>query len=269
MSGKRARNERRQTAAPPPVQRKGQRRRASTRVLVIAALVGLLLAAAAVGVALAFGGHKHSHSSASTVPTVGSSTSASALPNATDAAREFAGIPQHGMSLGSASAPLTLTTYIDLQCPYCREFEAAVMPTIVQRYVRTGKVRVVARPIAFIGPDSLPARDAAIAAARQNRAFPFMQVVYFNQGTENTGWLNKDFIGKAAASVDGLDTRRVLSEMSDSTVKAQGRAFDSEANAANIPGTPALFLAKRGGRPQPVPTASQALSAIAAALSRQ
>ncbi len=266
MSGKRARRERREAAAPPPIQRKGERRRASTRVLVIAAIVGLALAAAAVGGALAFGGK--SHSSKATTPTVGSATAATALPFAADAAREFAGIPQHGLSLGSPKAPVTLVEYIDLQCPFCREFEATVMPTIVRRYVRTGKVRIEARPIAIIGPDSLPARNAAIAAAVQNRAFPFMQVVYFNQGTENTGWLNKDFVTKAAASVPGLVVKPVVDGMTSSTAAAQGRQFDGEANAAKIPGTPAIFVGRRGGRPHLVPS-NQALSAIAAALSRQ
>ena len=61
--------------------------------------------------------------------------------------------------------------YIDLQCPGCRAFETGVLPSIVPEFVRTGKLKIEARPIAFIGPDSIPARKAMIAASEQNRAF--------------------------------------------------------------------------------------------------
>ena len=86
------------------------------------------------------------------------------------------------------------------------------MPELIRRYVRTGKVKVEARPIAFIGPDSQRGRAAALAAAKQNRLFNFSQLLYFNQGTENTGWLNDAMIKAAAASIPGLDVPRLLSD---------------------------------------------------------
>jgi hypothetical protein len=57
------------------------------------------------------------------------------------------------------------------------------MPTIVLELVRTGKLKIEARPIAFIGPDSLPARYEAIAAGSQNRMFNFMQVMVSSKDT--------------------------------------------------------------------------------------
>src|SRR6478609_2609117 len=206
MSGKQARRRRQQVAAPPPVARKGARRRASPKVLLVAALAGLVLVGAVVGISLAVGGN--SSSSAATIPAGGSLTNA--LPNAAAVQREFAGIPQHGLVLGSPKAPVTMVEYIDLQCPGCRAFETSVLPSIVPEFVRAGKLKIEARPIAFIGPDSVPARNAAIASAAQNRAFNFMQITYANQGTENTGWLNQAFIGQAAASVPGMHVRQVL-----------------------------------------------------------
>src|SRR6266581_3424464 len=138
MSGKQARRRRQQVAAPPPVARKGERRRASPKVLVIAALSGLVIIGAVVGIALAVGGN--SSSSAATIPTVGSLTNA--LPNAAAVQREFAGIPQNGLVLGSAKAPLTMVEYIDLQCPSCRAFETSVAPSIVSEFVRAGKLKM-------------------------------------------------------------------------------------------------------------------------------
>src|SRR2546429_9688614 len=120
------------------------------------------------------------------------------------------------------------------------------MPTILKRFVRTGKLKIEARAIAIIGPDSSRGRDAAIAAAQQNRMFGFMQVTYFNQGTENTGWLNDDFVKEAAASVPGMNVPRLVSATGSSVGAARGKTFDAAASADHGPGTPARFVGRRG-----------------------
>jgi protein-disulfide isomerase len=119
--------------------------------------------------------------------------------------------------------------------------------TIVPELVRTGKLKIEARPIAFIGPDSLPARYAAIAAGSQNRMFNFMQVIYANQGVENTGWLNHAFIEKAASSVPGMQVQRLLDDQHSDAVIAVGKKIDHAANADNVSQTPTLFLGRTGG----------------------
>jgi protein-disulfide isomerase len=248
MSGKQARRRRQQVAAPPPVARKGARRRASPKVLLVAALAGLVLVSAVVGISLAAGGN--SSSAAATIPTVGSLTNA--LPNAAAVQREFAGIPQNGLVLGSAKAPLTMVEYIDLQCPGCRAFETSVAPSIVSEFVRAGKLKIEARPIAFIGPDSIPARQAMIAASKQNRAFNFAQITYANQGTENTGWLNQTFIEHAAASVPGMKVQRVVDDQGSSFVTDASNRIDAQATADRVSQTPTLLLGKTGSKLKPV-----------------
>src|SRR5262249_58968617 len=179
MSGKQARGARQQAvAAPPPVARKGARRSASRRAPVLAGGAGLVIAAVLVGIALGVGGNSSS-SSSRTTPAIGSLNNA--LPFAEPVQRELKGLPQHGLVLGSPNAPLTMVQYVDLQCPACRAYETSVQPSIVQEFVRTGKLKIEARPIAFIGPDSIPARKAMIAASKQNRAFNFAQITYANQ----------------------------------------------------------------------------------------
>jgi protein-disulfide isomerase len=251
MSGKQARRRRKRAAAPPPVARKGERRRASPKVLVIGAVAGLVIAGVIVGIALAVGG-KSSSSSSSTLPAIGSLKNA--LPNAEVVQREFAGIPQKGLLLGSPKAPLTMVQYIDLQCPACRAYEASVQPSIVQEFVRTGKLKIEARPIAFIGPDSIPARKAMIAASKQNRAFNFAQITYANQGTENTGWLNQTFIQHAAASVPGMDVRGLLDDQNSASVVNATHRIDAQATADRVSETPTLLIGKTGAKLKKVPS---------------
>src|SRR3954454_24922451 len=188
-SGKKSKQMRRVAAsAPPPVQSKGmpRRRQADPKVLAIdGGVAAVLILAIVLGVVLTRGG---SNSSLEGLPAVGSCTSG--LPGCSDVATLFKGIPQNGTVLGSPQAPVTMVEYIDLQCPFCQEFETQVFPNILKRYVRTGKVKVEARVLDFIGPDSARGRNAMIAAAKQNKAFQFAELLYFNQKTENTGWLN-------------------------------------------------------------------------------
>ena len=234
-SGKKARKQR-LTPAPPPVRSTGGRR-ASPKVLAAAAAV-IALAAVAAALAFALTGGSSSPSKTTVTP----------LPDAAAVTQLFKGIPQHGTVLGDAKARVTLVEYIDLQCPICRAFETQVMTTIVPRYVRPGKVRVVARPIAFIGPDSVRGRLAALAAGQQNRFFEFTQLLYDNQQTENSGWLNDLVIRSAYASIPGFDTALADNARGQSVVAAQASRFDQEADADKVTGTPTVLVGKSGGK---------------------
>ncbi len=236
-SGKKARSQRR-TPAPPPVRSTGGGRRASPKVL--AAGAGAI-ALAAVAAALAFaltGG------SSSSTPT----TAAGTLPDAGSAVQLFKGIPQRGNVLGKANAPVTMVEYIDLQCPVCRAFESDVMPTIVPRFVKTGKVRVIARPIAFIGPDSVRGRLAVLAAGRQNSFFDFAQLLYYNQGSENSGWLDDNLIRSAFASIPGLNVAAAEQARTETAIAQEGDRFEAQATADNVTGTPTVLVGKTGGK---------------------
>ncbi len=239
-SGKASKRRRREARVPPPP---GARRQASPKVLIGAALaVALIVLAIVLGFVFTGG------SSSSNTPARG--LLAGGLPGAADARRLFRGIPQHGNVLGSPKAPVTVVEYVDLQCPFCQEFETKAMPTLLSRYVRPGKVKIEARPIAFIGPDSERGRAGALAAGEQNRLFNYMQLLYLNQGTENTGWLDDALATAAAASIPGLDVHAWSSARGSSVVTDQESQFDNEGNADNVTETPTVLVGKTGGKLQ-------------------
>ena len=181
-----------------------------------------------------------------------SSGTAAQLPDATDVQQLLAGIPQNDNVLGKASAPVTMVEYVDLQCPFCREFEAEPLPTLISKYVRNGKLKIEARIIAFIGPDSQTGREAALAAGLQNKLFNFTQLLYDNQGTENTGWLDDNMIKSAAASIAGLDANRLLDDRNSSTVEERAKEMDTEASSANVKSTPTILVGRSGTTPKRV-----------------
>jgi protein-disulfide isomerase len=241
-SGKRSKQRRR---VPPPVPTR--QRRGSPRVLVAVA-VAVVLVVGGVVLASTLGGG--SSGTTTSVPERGSLVNA--LPGAAAVQTEFSGIPQRGNVLGAANAPVTLVEYVDLQCPYCREFELQVMPDLIERYVRPGTLRVELRPIVIIGPDSTRGRNATIAAGDQNRMFNLSQLTYLNQGTENTGWLDDDFVTRAAASIPGMNVPELLTAMDSAKTADTASAFDGQATHDGVSGTPTILVGKTGSTPRTV-----------------
>jgi protein-disulfide isomerase len=209
------------------------------------------------------GGPARLFSSDGTLPSHVTST-AGGLPGSARVNAMFKGIPQRGMILGSTRAPVTLVAYIELQCPYCRDFETRVLPGIVKRYVATGKVKIEARPLAFIGPDSIRGRNAMIAAGIQNKAFNFAELVYLNQGAEDSGWLSDGMVARTAESIPGFDPRQLFAARSRD-VKQQADRFDQQGK--QVDGTPTLSVRRSGQKGKEVAADTRALvHAIKAAL---
>jgi protein-disulfide isomerase len=159
----------------------------------------------------------------------------------------FAGIVQHGATLGTPRAPVTLVEFADLQCPYCAQWAHETLPVAVTDYVRSGRVRIVFRGLAFLGADSETALEAVVAAGRQNKWWNLVHALYERQGLENSGWV-EDELANAIASVRGLDAARLDRE-------ARSRATDSvvvrdaiSANAMGVRGTPSFAVGPTGGR---------------------
>jgi protein-disulfide isomerase len=150
------------------------------------------------------------------------------------------GIPQHGATLGDPNAEVTLVEYADLQCPYCAQWSRQAFPVLVDEYVRTGKVRIVFRGLAFLGPDSVRALRVTVAAGRQNRLWNVVEGLYSRQGVENSGWVTDVMLHEVAGhrAVVGSSTPWVDRELTKAAAAAQ---------AAGIAGTPAFQVGRTGG----------------------
>ena len=81
----------------------------------------------------------------------------------------FAGVPQRGPALGSPRAPLTLIEYVDLRCGACRSFQRSIVPAVVERDVRSGRLRLLLAPLGTPGSRSDRAARLAVAASGQDR----------------------------------------------------------------------------------------------------
>lgn len=52
-------------------------------------------------------------------------------------------LPPHAPALGRADAPVTVAAFTDLQCPFCRRFQARTFPRLEPEYIETGIIRLV------------------------------------------------------------------------------------------------------------------------------
>lgn len=164
----------------------------------------------------------------------------------------LAGIPQSGVYLGSGHARVTVIEVADLQCPYCRRFMLTALPGIVHDYVRPGRVRFIFNGVAFLGPQSVPALDAVLAAGVQDRLWNFAELLYHNQGRENSGWVTEDLLRSIARQIAGLDFHRWLADRRSPGIVAARTDAARAAQRLGVPGTPAFFVTRRGRRPIPV-----------------
>jgi protein-disulfide isomerase len=191
--------------------------------------VALAVAVVVIATLVAVGAGKDSKHSV----TAPSGTSAHAHP--------FRGVPQHGDTLGDPAAPVSLTVFEDPQCPFCRDWNVNTLPSVIDEFVRPGKVKLVFRGINIIGPNSEVGLRAIYAAGQQNKLWNVAAGLYAAQGAENSGWITDALIRQVAAAA-GANAGTVLADASMRAVTAQLARAAREADADGVRGTPTFIL---------------------------
>ncbi len=143
---------------------------------------------------------------------------------------------------------MTLVEYADLQCPYCAQWARNALPTLVDGYVRTGKLRIVFNGMAFVGSDSDKALRTAIAAGEHDHLWDVVHGLYTSQGGENAGWVTDELVTEIAAGVPDLDGAALLDARWKSMVGAKLVRTAAAAQAAGVNSTPAFQVGPTGGR---------------------
>lgn len=149
-----------------------------------------------------------------------------------------------GRAVGAMGAPVTIEVWEDFQCPVCGTFARAMEPRIIRDYVVPGKVRLVYRDMAFLGPESLDAAVAARAAERLlgNGGFwRYHDLLFHNQDGENEGAFNRTVLGDMAVSL-GMDRAAFLAALDDPELIEAVKAETREGGQAGVSSTPTLDI---------------------------
>jgi protein-disulfide isomerase len=156
--------------------------------------ISILAAAVMVGGAIVFATlYKGGSAPAPTQPANGAGAAATATTTPVANAAQAMTLGPRDAILGNASATVTLIEYGDYQCPFCAEFFSQTEPEIIQNYINIGKVRMVFRDFAFLGPESTAAANAAQCAEDQNKLWAYHDALYTAKvADENSGGSEDD-----------------------------------------------------------------------------
>jgi protein-disulfide isomerase len=160
------------------------------------------------------------------------------------------GIPQSGNALGSPTAPVTLQYFGDLECPICREFTTGALPSIIPKWVRTGKLRIEYHSMetATREPETFKTQQiAAYAAGKQNKAWYFIETFYHEQGAEGSGYVNDAFLQGIARQIPGLNLSTWTDDRSNAAYSREVVEGSSVANSNGLTATPSFLLGRSSG----------------------
>jgi protein-disulfide isomerase len=161
------------------------------------------------------------------------------------------GIPQNGNVLGSPRAPVSLQYFGDLECPICQKFTLGALPTIISKWVRTGKLKIEYRSLetATREPEVFKSQQvAAYAAGKQNKAWNFIETFYHEQGEEDSGYVTEKYIQNIASQVPGLNLAQWTTDRGNQELANEVTVTDAQAASnAGFDGTPSFLIGHTGG----------------------
>ncbi len=145
-------------------------------------------------------------------------------------------------AIGSVDAPVVMTEWIDLRCPFCASFSRDTLPALITDYVDTGKVRIEFVDVAYFGEQSLDGQIAARAAADQDKYVEYVTAVFDAAPEKGHADLTRDVLIDFAEQVDMPDMARFTSDLDDPQLRSTAEAQTLEAQQLGVTAVP-FFVA--------------------------
>jgi protein-disulfide isomerase len=135
---------------------------------------------------------------------------------------------------GNPRGDVTIVEFFDYRCPYCKQ----VLPSLQALLREDHNLRFLYKELPVLGPQSVTAAHAALAAQRQGKYEAFHNAMMATKGQ-----ITDDTVYKIAGSV-GLDVERLKQDMSAPEIEQALKANLALADALNIHGTPGFIIGK-------------------------
>ena len=147
--------------------------------------------------------------------------------------------------MGDSSATLWVVMASDFQCPYCKQWHDAAFQSIVRDYVNAHKVR-----LAFLNmplsmhPNAMPAAEAAMCAAVQNKFWPVHEALFASQ-PQWEGLANPSTKFDSIVTAAGVNTAQWRDCMSNHRTLALIQADRDRARQAGVRSKPTFFIGSK------------------------
>ena len=156
---------------------------------------------------------------------------------------------------GNPDATLTLIEYTDYVCPYCASYFQQTLPGLLEKYVSTGRVKLVVRdlPLDSLHPTAPRAASAVACVAEQGATrFWKMHDALF-QGQPQWGRLPDPTAYLAdAAKKAGVDEKVYNQCVASGRADARVKQSASAAQALGFVGTPTFQFVRADGKAYPL-----------------
>jgi protein-disulfide isomerase len=133
---------------------------------------------------------------------------------------------------GNPEGNLTIVEFFDARCGYCKQLH----PTVAALLARDRGLRVVLKDLPILGPNSVLASRALLAAQRQGRHAPLHEALMTLRAEPTEAAIRRE------AERVGLDWARLRRDMDDPAIGRRIEANLNLAQALGIDGTPALVI---------------------------
>ncbi len=138
--------------------------------------------------------------------------------------------------IGNPDGDVTVVEFMDYRCGYCKK----VFPAVQDLIKSDGNIRYVIKEFPILGPDSLIASQAALAAwlTAPDKYWPFHTALM-----ESRGGLTENKVLTMAEEA-GLDRDSIRKKMAEPEITAILQRNREVASALGINGTPAFIIGK-------------------------
>src|SRR5690349_4174218 len=133
---------------------------------------------------------------------------------------------------GNPNGDVSLVEFFDYRCPYCKQVE----PSLEALLGEDRQLRLVYKEFPVLGPESVTASKAALAARKQGKYDAFHRAMMTLKGQ-----INDTAVYKTAESV-GLDVDRLKRDMAAPEIARALKANTELADALDIRGTPGFIV---------------------------
>lgn len=225
--------------------------RRQRRIRMVGGVIFIAVIVLAVGIAISIGGGNNGAKSAPRINTPKAKLAASKVDTL------LSGIPQSGVTLGKSSAPVTVTEYGDLVCPVCRDFALSSEQQLISQDVRTGKVKLVYKPLETASQTAnnsmfVPSENAVLAAGQQGKAWNYIELFYHEQGDETQSYVTQSYLQGLASQIPGLNYARWNSARQSAALSGQVTSAEQVAIAAGYNSTPTIIVKGPKSQAQPI-----------------
>jgi protein-disulfide isomerase len=170
------------------------------------------------------------------------------------------GIPQDGARLGSIDAPVAVQVFNDLSCDPCSDWNRDVVVPLIQGPVRSGDVQLVYHNFPMSESGFFLGAYAAVAAAKQDYAWQFIELFFSNQDEAKEQGADQDFLDAIARGVGvvNFNVEQWQRDMKDDDIQATLEADEKITAERRLPAEPAMVVGGPNGTEQLIQSPSLA-----------